>query len=85
MGCNIRWTAKRTVKIEGVNNLKELNYKVMFDRIEAGTYLIAAALTEGNLKITGIDPKIIGTEINILKKIGSKITSRKNEILIQGK
>jgi len=36
------------------------------------------------LKITGIDPKIIGTEINILKKIGSKITSRKNEILIQG-
>ncbi|MDB0067480.1 UDP-N-acetylglucosamine 1-carboxyvinyltransferase [Candidatus Pelagibacter sp.] len=84
MGCNIKWTAKRTVKIEGVKNLKELNYSVMPDRIEAGTYLIAAALTEGNLKITGIDPKIISTEINILKKIGSKIILRKNEILIQG-
>ena len=84
MGCSIKWTAKRTVRIEGVNNLKELNYSVMPDRIEAGTYLIAAALTEGNLKITGIDPKIISTEINILKKVGSKIILRKNEILIQG-
>ncbi|MDC0941158.1 UDP-N-acetylglucosamine 1-carboxyvinyltransferase [Candidatus Pelagibacter sp.] len=84
MGCNIKWTAKRTVRIEGVKNLKELNYSVMPDRIEAGTYLIAAALTEGNLKITGIDPKIISTEINILKKVGSKIILRKNEILIQG-
>ena len=84
LGCNIKWTAKRTIKIEGVNDLKELNYAVMPDRIEAGTYLIAAALTQGNLKITGIDPKIISTEINILKKVGSKILLRKNEILIQG-
>ncbi|MDC3355057.1 UDP-N-acetylglucosamine 1-carboxyvinyltransferase [Candidatus Pelagibacter sp.] len=84
MGCNIKWSAKRTIKIEGANDLKELNYEVMPDRIEAGTYLIAAALTEGNLKITGIDPKIISTEINILKKIGSKIALKKNEILIQG-
>ena len=84
MGCNIKWTSKRTVRIEGVKDLKELRYTVMPDRIEAGTYLIAAALTEGNLKITGIDPKIITTEINILKKVGSKIILRKNEILIQG-
>ena len=84
MGCNIKWTAKRNIKIEGVNDLKDLNYAVMPDRIEAGTYLIAAALTKGNLKITGIDPKIISTEINILKKVGSKIILRKNEILIQG-
>ena len=84
MGCNIKWTAKRTIKIEGVNNLSEIKYQVMPDRIEAGTYLIAAALTEGNLKIVGMDPKIINTEINILKKIGAKIIQKKNEILIQG-
>ena len=84
MGCNIKWTAKRTIRIEGVKNLKELHYTIMPDRIEAGTYLIAAALTEGNLKITGIDPKVISTEISILKKVGSKIILRKNEILIQG-
>jgi len=84
LGCNIKWTAKRTVKINGVNNLSETKYEVMSDRIEAGTYLIAAALTEGNLKIVGMDPKIISTEINILKKVGAKIIQKKNEILIQG-
>ena len=53
--------------------VKDPKYSVMFDRIEAGTYLIAAAITEGNLKIKNIIPKIIKTEINILKKIGAKI------------
>ena len=84
MGCKIKWTSKRTVTVEGVTTINELHYQVMPDRIEAGTYLIAAALTEGNLRIRGIDPKIISTEINILKKIGAKITQKKNEILIQG-
>ena len=56
----------------------------MPDRIEAGTYLIAAALSEGNLRIIGIDPNIINTEINLLKKVGAKIVQKKNEILIQG-
>ena len=84
MGCNIKWTAKRTIKIKGVNNLNETNYEIMPDRIEAGTYLIAAVLTEGKLKIVGIDPKIITTEINILRKIGAKIIHKKNEILVQG-
>jgi len=84
LGCNIKWTARRTIKIKGVNNLSEIEYQIMPDRIEAGTYLIAAALTEGNLKIVGIDPKIISTEINVLKKMGAKIIKKKNEILIQG-
>ena len=84
MGCNIKWTSKRTIKIEGVASVNELSYKVMSDRIEAGTYLIAAALTEGRLIIKGIDPKIIRTEINILKRVGAKIIQKKKEILIQG-
>ena len=84
MGCNIKWISKRKIAICGVDKVKELTYQVMSDRIEAGTYLIAGALTEGNLKIIGIDPKIIGTEINILKKIGAKITKGKNEINIKG-
>jgi len=84
MGCNIKWISKRTVRIEGTFHINELNYKVMPDRIEAGTYLVAAALTKGNLKIIGINPKIIITEINILKKIGATIIQKKNEILIQG-
>ena len=84
MGCNIKWIAKRTIKIVGVSKLKEISYTVMFDRIEAGTYLIAAAITEGNLKIKNIIPEIIMTEINVLKKLGSKIKIKKNEIQIIG-
>jgi len=84
MGCNINWISKRSIKIEGVSNVKEINYSVMFDRIEAGTYLIAAAVTEGNLKIKNVVPKIIQTEINTLKKIGVKIKVKKDEIHIVG-
>ena len=84
MGCNIKWTGKRSVKIEGVSKVKDITYPVMFDRIEAGTYLIAAAVTEGNLKIKNIIPKIIKTEINILKKIGAKINIKKDEVHIVG-
>jgi UDP-N-acetylglucosamine 1-carboxyvinyltransferase len=85
MGCNIKWIDKRSIKIQGVSEANEITYSVMFDRIEAGTYLIAAAVTEGNLKIKNIIPKIIQTEINILKKIGVKIAIKKDEIHIIGK
>ena len=84
MGCKIKWISKRSVKITGVNDLRNVNYKVMFDRIETGTYLIAAAITEGNLKIKNVDPGSIKTEIKILKKVGAKIKLFKNEIHIIG-
>ncbi len=84
MGCNIKWISKRIIKIFGVKELKETSYAVMFDRIEAGTYLVAAAVTEGNLKIQNVIPEIIKNEIDVLKKIGSKITVKKNEVQIVG-
>jgi len=84
IGGKIKWIGKRTLRVIGVNNFKENKYTVMPDRIEAGTYLIAAAVTEGNLKISGINPKIIRTEIEILKKIGIKIKTEKELIKISG-
>ena len=84
LGCKIKWTAKRSLKILGVEQLNQITYSVMFDRIEAGTYLIAAVVTEGDLKIKNIIPQIIQTEINLLKKIGAKIIMKKNEIRIIG-
>ena len=84
MGCKIKWTSKRAIKIIGVNKIRQISYSVMFDRIEAGTYLVAAAITESDLKIQNIIPKIIKTEIDILKKIGAKIIIKKNEVHIIG-
>ena len=73
MGCNINWISERSLKIKGVSKINEIVYKVMFDRIEAGTYLIAAAVTQGNLRIKNIIPKIIKTETEILKKLDQKL------------
>ena len=84
IGCKIEWISKRTLKINGVNKTNETTYSIMFDRIEAGTYLIAGAITAGNLKIKNIVPNIIKTEIKLLRKIGAKIFTKKNEIHIIG-
>ncbi len=83
-GAKIKWTGKRTVQIEGVKSLNSVNYSVMGDRIEAGTFCVAASLSAGNLLIKNIDSNIIKTELNLLKKIGSKIKTYKKEIYIQG-
>ena len=82
LGCKIQKIGKRSLDIEGVVNLKSCVHKVIFDRIEAGTYIIAAALTNGRLKIKNIDPKIISTEINLLNKMKVKIERKKNYIIV---
>ena len=84
MGAQITWIGKRQVRIIGIKKFKETNYRVMFDRIEAGTMLIAGAINQNNLKIKAIEPNILKTEIDILKKIGAKIIQKKSEIIIQG-
>ena len=84
MGCSIKWTGQRTLKIIGVRELKNLKYQIMFDRIEAGTYMIASAITGGNIRITNINPKIVNTEISVLKKIGSKIKITGREVRVIG-
>ena len=83
-GANIKWIGKRTCQIIGVNSLKETNYTVMGDRIETGTFCVAATLTKGNLLIKGFDPSIIKTELDLLKKTGAKIKTIKDEIHIKG-
>ena len=84
LGCNLKWIAKRVLKITGVSKIRETSYSVMFDRIELGTYLVAAAATGGNIKIKNVIPSIIQTEINILRKMGVKIFSKKDEINVIG-
>ena len=59
VGCDIKWISKRKIKIIGVSKIKDTSYAVMFDRIEAGTYLIAAVLTNGNLTIQNLNPSTI--------------------------
>ncbi len=84
IGCRINQVSKRNIDITGVKNLKPATHKVIFDRIEAGTYIIAAAVTEGNLKIQNINTKIISNEIKLLKKMKVKILTKKNYVIVKG-
>ena len=83
-GANIKWIGKRTCQIIGVKSLKETKYSVMSDRIIAGTMCVAATLTKGDLLIKNFNPKLIETELNLLKKTGSIIKTSKNKIHIKG-
>jgi len=83
-GAKIKWIGKRTCRITGVDSLSGTEYSVMGDRIETGTFCVAATITNGDLRIKNFNPKIIQTEINILKKIGAKIKTSKDEIHIMG-
>ena len=83
-GAKIKFIGKRTLKIEGINSLESTSYSVMSDRIETGTFCVAACLTGGNLKINNFDPKIIKTELSLLKKVGAKIKVAKKQIHISG-
>ncbi len=83
MGGQIK-TSGRTITIEGGKNKKlPIMHKVIFDRIEAGTYMIASALIGKKITIDRIDPKIIKYEISTLKKMGVKIKVFKSSLTIQ--
>ena len=82
-GAKIKWSG-RTCSIIGVKSLKEINYSVMGDRIEAGTFCIAATLAEGDLQIKNFNPKNIATELKLLKKAGAKFKTFENKIFIKG-
>ena len=82
-GAKIKWSG-RTCYITGVNSLNQTEYSVMADRIMAGTFCIAACLNQGNLEIKNLNPKIINTELNLLKKVGAKINTTQNKIFIKG-
>jgi len=82
-GAKIKWSG-RTCNIVGVNSLNKTEYSVMADRIMAGTFCIAACINKGNLEIQNVNPKIIDTELNLLKKIGANIKTTDDKIFIQG-
>jgi len=82
-GAKISWIG-RTCKIVGVNTLNSTEHTVMADRIEAGTFCVAATLAKGNLMILNLDSKIIKTELKLLKRFGAKIKTHKEKIIIKG-
>jgi len=73
MGAKIDGVGTDTITIEGVERLHETRYNVMPDRIEAGTYLIAAAITGGRIKIKDVKPSTLDSILNKLEEAGADI------------
>ena len=73
MGAKITGAGTSTIIIEGVEKLNGIRYNVVADRIEAGTYLVAAAITGGRIKIKDIQPGILDSVIAKLEDTGAEI------------
>ena len=78
MGAKIIGGGTNTVKIIGVQQLKDVSYNVMPDRIEAGTYLCAGAITGGRIRTIDIEPEHITPVLNKLEEAGCKLDVGKN-------
>jgi len=78
LGANIYLKDRSIFISESKMKTSKITHQVIFDRIELGTYMIASALlAKRSFVIDKIDPKIIKSEIDILKKIGVKIIQKK--------
>ena len=84
-GAKIYSMGKRAIKIYGVKKLNGHLHEVIGDRIEAFSYLCAAAITKGKIKIDKINPKHLATELEVLKNIGCNIKIGKSSIELNRK
>ncbi len=75
MGAHIRGVGTDTIEIEGVSSLGGTSYKVLPDRIESGTFLVAAAITGGHVRIKDTRPRMMEAVIDKLREAGADITS----------
>ena len=82
MGAKIKGAGSECITIEGVESLKGCDYTVMSDRIEAGTFLIAAAITRSNISIYQCEPNHLKAVINKLELCGCKFEYSKNFLRI---
>ena len=82
MGAKISGLGTSTLEIEGVKELNGVSYSVCPDRIEAGTYLLAGAITRGKVTVTNIKPDSMRSTIGKLIETGADITSSSNSITL---
>lgn len=83
MGAKIKGEGTDKIEIIGVKNLLEVSYNIMPDRIEAGTYLVAGAITGGKVKLTNVNPEHIEPILNKLEEANCKLKVEKTTIEIE--
>lgn len=84
MGADIEGDGTDTVVINGVRDLGNAEHEVITDRIEAGTFMIASAMTRGNIAIKGCRKDDLSSVIEKLRSTGAEIEIKEDEIVVKG-
>ncbi|MDA9049185.1 UDP-N-acetylglucosamine 1-carboxyvinyltransferase [Gammaproteobacteria bacterium] len=83
MGARVTGAGSDEIIIDGVKSLHEAAFTIPADRIEAGTYLVAAAITYGDITITNINSNRMNNILDKLKLSGAEITPYENSIRLE--
>lgn len=83
MGAKVTGAGTNVIKIRGVKELREISYTIMPDRIEAGTLLLATAITGGEIKLNKVCPEHISPILHKLQECGCRVETVKNTIYLK--
>lgn len=81
-GAKVFGAGSKTITIQGVEKLQGTHYRVIPDRIIAGTYLVAGAITRGNIILNDVNCRDLMSVTNRLKAIGCAVRSEENRVIL---
>lgn len=84
MGAKIEGAGTPTIRVQGVEKLHGAKHRIIPDRIEAATFIIAAALTDGDLNVSGCDPGHLGALLQKLQEVGIKTRHSADSVRVEG-
>ncbi len=84
MGADIKGAGKSEMVINGVEKLKPVDVAIIPDRIEAGTFMVAAALTKSDIVVKGCEPDHLKTVIHKLRLTGARVDINESDVRVQG-
>jgi UDP-N-acetylglucosamine 1-carboxyvinyltransferase len=84
MGAQIEGAGTATIRVKGVSKLNGAKHRIIPDRIEAGTFIIAGAMTGGDLNIAGCDPSHLDAVLSKLKEVGVKTKLSADSVRVMG-
>ena len=84
MGAKIEGAGTPTMRVKGVTRLKGAKHRIIPDRIEAGTFIIAGAMTGGDLNISGCDPSHLDALLSKLHEVGVKTKISADSVRVMG-
>lgn len=85
MGAKIEGIGTAVLTIDGVDKLHGAKHKVIPDRIEAGSYAVAAAITRGKIELVNALPSTLKRPMQVLRDMGVRVTENENSILVDAK